>query len=389
MKKRSILCGIVLWMFILTACTGNAPASTPTVDPNAIATAVATMLSGISTATSLPEPTATLMPEPPTLLPRSLYYLAQDANGMGQIYRLGRDGATITQITFEQEGVVNFEISPADGTIAYITQNSLITVNPRGENRQTLTQDPNIGFQFAWSPDGKMIAYGMKQVTLYNIVTGTNEVLPSDNDVDYFPLSFSPDGRKLLVRKRVIPSAPEARPILIYDFDSQTLTSLAGGKPNCFDGVSWNTRDEFFCYKHVFAGGSSLGLFRVNAVDGSVESLVFSDSCSPCMPVAALHLNVDGNLYYLYAEVYGVNPTYPSLSLVRSKQDGITDRIALRPETFNVFNALWAPDGSSLLIVQNDGIKSIPTNLILVPIDPSLPIVTIMADAPYSLRWGP
>lgn len=395
MKKRSIFSGILFLTFILTACGGNAPASTPTVDPSAVAALVATMMAGNSTVT----PTVTSTPEVPTVLPRSLYYLAQDINGMGQIYRLDRDGVTITQITFEQDGVNNFDVSPIDSAIVYPVQNSLITVGANGENREVLVQDPNTGYlrNPIWSLDGKTIVYGSgKDVVIYSFTTGNNETVisGSDNEANS-PVSFSPDSRKLIIMREIVPSIAGPGMSLIYDFDSQMLTSI--GQDNtpfsCFAGITWTTSNNFLCFSYVFAGPTVPGLWRVNAEDGSVETLIFSESCPPCLPVAAPHLQADGNLYYLYSEVENVNNTYPSLSLVSSNADGVTDRTTLRPETFNVSHAKWTPNGDALLIAQNDGIGFSPTNLILVPVNPSVPIVTIMADASavsaYSLRWGP
>lgn len=396
MKKLTFQLVTIITL-ILSSCIGNASTSTPISNEDAVVTLVATMLSGIPTNTPLPEPTATLTPEPPAILPRSLYYLAQDANGKSQIFRMSRDGTAITQITFEQDGVGGFDISPIDGTIVYVAQNNLITANPNGEDRQVLVEDLNLRpFSPSWSPDGKTIVYASgKDTLIYSIATGSKEMLLSGSETDWkWPESFSPDGKKLIVRRHRIPSAPGGE-VFIYDFASRTLTPMAGTVQydTCFnDYVAWVTPDTFFCYGYIFAGASIPGLRRVNAMDGSVETLIGSATCSPCLPVAAPHQDAAGNLYYLFGETYNVNPTYPLLSLVQSASDGVTDRVVLRPETFYALYTLWAPDGSALLIVQNDGTTSKPVNLILVPVDPSLPVVTIMSDASkigYQLRWGP
>ena len=387
----------MLLVFLLTACTGTGPVPTSTPDENAVATAVATMMSGLATDTPLPEPTATPTPEPSTLLPRDLYYLNLDSNKNQQIYRLNRDGTSITQITFEQSRVQNYDISPVDGTIVYSTQGSLITVNKDGENRQILLQDPEINFPLLWSSDGNTIIYlsGRNMVVAYSLATGNSEVLLSgDDDETVSPVSISPDDRKLIIRKYVDPMGLGGT-LNMYDLASRSITQI-GEEGNdvpspCYDSKNvWNTLDTLFCYKHVRVGGRWLGLWRVNVIDGSIETLISSESRPPCSPVAAPHQNGNGNLYYLYGE--NDDSSYPSLSLVRSETDGITNRVTLRPESFNVLNAIWTPNFSAIVIVQHDGIEPIPANMVLVPLDTSLPVVTLMAETGVldanSLRWG-
>jgi Tol biopolymer transport system component len=393
MKKKSIMSVMILLIFFLTACTGTGSAPTSTPDEDTVATAVATMMSGRATDTPLPEPTTTLTPEPSILLPRDLYYLAQDANGKGQIFRLSRDGITVTQITFEQDGINGFDISPIDGIIVYAIQNNLIAVDTNGESRRMLVQDVNNISGAIWSPDGKIIAYKSgKDGVVYSFDTGEKEVLfsDSDNERSWF-ISFSPDSSKLAIGKHTSPSAPGGV-VHIYGFSSRTLKRLSEENICYNNRLVWNSSETLFCYGHIFAGAVRPGLFLMNATDSSVETLIFSTSCPPCSPVAAPSQHADGNLYYLYEEIYEVGGAYPPLTLFRSAQDGITDRVKVRPEAFNVLDAVWTPDGDALVIIQNDGTHSSPADLVLVPLDPSLPVVTLMVDIaelqPYSLQWG-
>ena len=356
----------------------------------AVAAVVATRLAGVPTATSPPEPTATLTPEPNTLLPRSLYYLAHDANGMGQIYRLvyrlGRDGATITQITSEQDGINGFDISSTDGTIAYIVQNNLAAVDANGGNRHVLVNALSEiqGFP-VWSPDGKTIVYNSDGINFYSIENGDSSViLPNDASRKYTVQSFPPDGSKLILSIN--------HDIAVYDNASGGLflPDQSGGFGNLND-VSWASDSKHIYIFGSFAGGisygiSNPGLWRYNVEDGSGGALLIDGKDCVEAPIQ----DFAGNLTYLYARSEPVCEA-PPLSLVRSGSDGITNRTMLRPETFRVLDALWTPDSSALLIVQGNEMNTI-MNLILVPIDPSLPVVTILSDAGrigYMLRWGP
>ena len=397
--KKLLLVITILILFMLVACTGNTSTSLPMNDADTVATIVAGTLTAFPSVTSTLETAAAFTQEPPSVLPQSLYYSAKDSSGKFQIYRLGRNGISVTQITFEQMDVLNFDVTSIDGSIAYIIESNLIVTDADGNNRQSLVQDPNIQYSLSWSPDGKMISYQSgNDVVIYSLTTGDNEVLISGSETETnWPVSFSPDSKKLLIRQRINPSAPGGW-VLIYDFATQSLTPMGAGQPkngsnNCYNGnVTWDSPDVFFCHKDVFAGGGGEGVWRVNANDGSVEALIFSESCPPCSPVAAPHQNSDGYLYYLYREVENIDNPHPSLLLTRSKTDGVTDRVILRPETFTVSYALWTPDGNALLIAQNNGTSSTSTNLILIPVDPSLPVVTILSDASNfgsnSPRWG-
>ena len=125
-----------------------------------------------------------------------------------------RDGKTVTQITDEPRSVVGYDISPADGTLAFIVDNQLVLVNADGSNRRVLVggdptrheNDPRL-FKDplsnpVFSPDGQTIAYNHrhKGVTLYYVASGvSNLVIEDDMYVGHSPVSFSPDGTKLLV----------------------------------------------------------------------------------------------------------------------------------------------------------------------------------------------
>jgi Tol biopolymer transport system component len=394
MKKSSILSGVLLLIFILTACGGgNAPASTPTVDSSAVAAVVSTMMAGVPTVTPLPQPTATSTPEPSTVLPRSLYYLAQDANGKGQIYRLGRDGTTITQITSEPDGIIGFDISSADGTIAYIVENNLVAVDATGGNHRVLVNTSNSEIQGfpVWSPDGKTIAYNLNGMNLFSIETGKSRTLLSNEGISIPTAeSFSPDGSKLILSIN--------HRIAVYDIASGSLfiPDRTGGFGN-LNNVSWLYDSKHIFIFSSFAGGISYGisipgLWRYNTVDGTGGTLLGAgndQTGKDC--VQAPRQDIDGNLIYLYARNETVCEA-PPLALVRSGSDGITNRIVLRPETFNVEYAMWTPDGDAVLILQNKGTNFAFANMILVPVNASLPVVTIMSDTSKisgQLRWGP
>src|SRR5687768_10872690 len=105
----------------MVACTPSNTGSgiqRPTVDE--VATVVALTLQAPTPEVAV-APTNTNAPEAsPSLLPHSLYFLGKDNEWVSQVYRLERDGKTKTQLTFEPVDVDGYDVSLADGSVAYI-----------------------------------------------------------------------------------------------------------------------------------------------------------------------------------------------------------------------------------------------------------------------------
>jgi hypothetical protein len=78
------------------------------------------------------------------MLPHTLYYLqrqylsSDNRTLLTQVYRMERDGKTITRLTDEPNGVDGYDVSPVDGTVAYITDNQIVLVSADASNRRVL-----------------------------------------------------------------------------------------------------------------------------------------------------------------------------------------------------------------------------------------------------------
>ena len=406
MRKSSVLFTLIFLTGILISCVAKTPAFPPTSEADFVATSVAATLGAIPSATPIPEPAATFTPEPASLLPRSLYYQAGDSNGKFQVYRFGRDGITITQVTFEAEGVNYFNISPVNGRLVYNTGNQLLLTDNNGANPKVIAtnQDPsnkNYLSYPSWSPDGGTIAYVEDgSIYFYSLETGASRLILGNtgDGLIYDQIrDFSPDGSKLIVHASSV--------LGIYDLPSHTVAFLQ---------ISEYPRSEFSCnptfwspdskylYLAEWIGAAGVdcirspGLWRFNP-DGTGTTLMpglGDNGMYENNKTAALWQAAAGNLIYLFSgPETGTDPFAP-FSLVRSAADGVSNRVVLRPETFRVTDlSLWAPDGSAVVIVQNNGTGNLFVNLVLVPVDPSLPVVTLLADASKlgwnPFRWGP
>jgi len=195
--------------------TQNSGTSTPPFSPDQIGTVVAMTLTGAAPGTG-----ATPGADGSTsLLPHSFYYLGTDSAGLTQVFRIESDGTTQHQITSEPVNVNDYDVSLADGSVAYVANNQLLWINADGSNRRMLVDggavDPNNPFisnmsSPVFSPDGQTLAYGYKGLQLYSVSTGQSNLVIENQVEDlggglfvpqelYAPERYSPDGTKLLV----------------------------------------------------------------------------------------------------------------------------------------------------------------------------------------------
>ena len=100
-----------------------------------------------------------------------MYFLNNDSAGLVQVYRLDKDGKTVTQITFEPAKVEYYDVSLVDGSVAYVSNNQMFTVNADGSNRRMIvdggTRDENNPFLSSitnpvWSPNGRRLPLDTK-----------------------------------------------------------------------------------------------------------------------------------------------------------------------------------------------------------------------------------
>jgi Tol biopolymer transport system component len=360
--------------------TGATPLPPASPDPNELGTAVAATLTasvpgdvGATATDSAPtaeEPAETAVPA--ASLPHTLYYLGTDQEGLFQVFRVEQDGTTQQQITSEVDNVSDFDVSPVDGSVAYVANNQLLLINPDGSNRRVLVDggilDPNNPFLNAinspvFSRDGQTLAYGYRGLQLYSLATGTSELI-LENQVDdlgdglfvprelYSPERYSPDGTKLLITLAYYEGASSA----IYDPATRSLVRLTGGERAliCCDDTEWAYDSSSFYSASPIMGMFSSGLWRVDAATGAVTTLIPGDAGGGNFNVAdEAYLAPDGQLYFLYATVPAPDGiiTRSPLQIVRSAPDGVTGRTVLRADTFDLLNeALWAPDASLVIV---------------------------------------
>jgi hypothetical protein len=390
---------------VLSGC--SSPAGVGITQPP-VSDQAATLVAG--TVQALPTNTSEPTPETSTeLLPQALYYL--DGS---QVRRMERDGKTNTELTFEPNGVIGFDVSLADGALAFITDNQLVLINADGSDRRVLIagdpardeRDPrffkNPLSNPVFSPDGQTIAYNHRHqgVSLYNLATGTADVVVEDDIyVGHSPVSFSPDGKKLLVALGQWENPP-AHAVYYPETDELVrISNVPEGMGCCSEngGPVWSPDSMgFYGVASALQTCCQNGeLWKVDAGSGAISGslLPFFEGDGSVDLFVEVYPATNGQLYFFYGTYQRDSGFFAprALSMARSAPDGITDRTVLSDENFIMMNeALWAPDASLVIVAtsparnwnQDGGV------LELYPTDGRKEAVWL---APFGkqLRWGP
>jgi hypothetical protein len=219
------------------------------------------------------------------LLPAPLYFLSEQS-GSWQIWRIEMNGGFAHPITDLPAPVYDFDISPVDGRLAYVSGNDLYISEPDGSNPQMLVNgedvDPNLGFNGEktlgrplWSPDGRELAYSLNGVNVFTLETGvirmliTNQVSEDDKFINwrsYFPVYWSPDGNYI------------ATQIGFYEGTGLTVLPANGGAPlveelfYCCDITPAEDPGYFYIASAAYGYGDP-GMWKVEWATGTVTRL--------------------------------------------------------------------------------------------------------------------
>jgi len=299
-----------------------------------------------------------------------------DGAGIAQVFRLGTDGETITQLTFEPSAVGSYDVSMADGSIVYVANNQLLLINADGSGRRMLVDggpvDPNNQFTTSlsspvFSPNGATIAYSNKGLVLYVVSTGVSNTVLEQIETDpttgvpviremYILQKYSPDGTRILLTAAI----PNSDGISsgIYSIATNTLIRLSGGDGAriCCSEQAWSADGSALYVGIPFMGIFGPGLWRVDASTSNLTTLLPAEVGDGNFNFAnEPYLAPDGQLYFFFASQPAPDgfADHVPLQIVRSTPDGITGRAVLRPETFEAMNeALWAPDASFVIAAK-------------------------------------
>ena len=348
----------------------------------------------------------------PGVLPRPLYFIGP-SNTVNQIWRLSVDGQTAAQITNEPVEITNFDVSPLDGSIAFVSANKLIKVDANGGNRAELLSGPAINptpgpdqintqvGSVQWKPDGTQIAYSLNGVNLIDanggapIIVQANDPIPSVPDPNlapkfYWPEAWSPDGMRILM---TIAYYPEGGSLAVKTIGSgaPVILNNPDGWPCCNPNWSWDGGSVFL--SNDYSGLIRAGLWNINATTGQGTTLISEANANGTIfnLVSQARQLSDQRLYYFMAQANAFPDKQPAVSMTSSAADGNTDRKQLRVDSYIVGEALWDPNHSGAVIkdltaqpIDYSGAISAP--LIWLNMDNTAPIKLPVYG--YNLRWG-
>jgi hypothetical protein len=202
----------------------------------------------------------------------------------------------------------------------------------------------------------------------------------------YSPDKYSADGTKLLLTLHYYEGGSAA----IYYPAANSLVRLSNdaGALICCGEPEWTQDGSALFVGNPTLGMFSPGLWRVDAANGSVSTLLGGDSNFADEP----HLAPDNQLYYFYSNQLGTPETgnRSPLQLVRSAADGVTNRTVVIPDSFLLLNeALWAPDASLVIVATAPIAEVYQGGLIeLYYTDGKTPMVSLLPFG-QSFKWGP
>lgn len=341
----------------------------------------------------------------PSLLPHSVYYL-EGKDEAAQVWRLDADGESRNQLTHEESGVQSFDVSPADGSLAFISDNQLFLMDADGENRLLIADESDVDRQVddpgfttevgrpIFSPDGLTLAYALDGLHLYDIATGLDDHalfnlgnLLGEQSVFakelYSPGLWSPDGSKLLI----VMGYFEGSTLAVMDLEAeQPYTRLRSNGPVCCQ-VSW-----------ALDGGSVLvanpdfttvepGFWRYDAETGDETVILAGAGEDNKRHYVGWPLQLpSGELLFFDAYIHFNPDVGIPLTMVRGSPDG-SNIAPVRPEEFHVCDVLWSDDGSLALILQGCGEDT--AQVVLARTDGSALQVLIEGEGIRGLAWGP
>jgi hypothetical protein len=356
------------------------------------------------------------------LLPAPLYFI--DAEN--QISRIEVDGKTITQITKETDKVFQFVVSPADGSLAYITiaddgfTNRLIRSDGMGQGRTEL--QTGIMFGLAIPYTGESIEVGIRDpapgmqmtpeartpgVWSFPLGRGTptqiQAATPPTQGADgsetpgdhYMPLAWSPDGQKLLLRTSINlgPDAPAGDVgtigLALFERPAGTVTPLlpTSSEPLCLD-ASWDGQSVMiYCATPYLLTEATPALWRLNIVTSEKETLIPIRDGQKTNSVVSVRELFDG-LYSMVAASESGDPMASGYTVQRTALDAASERTQLiaEPVKLGYGSALWANDGSGVVLPVWKTDTAI--DLTWYPLRGGEPVVLQSGQLGAELAWG-
>lgn len=246
------------------------------------------------------------------MLPYNLYFLAQDAAGIAQVWQWPQNNAPARPLTAESTPVITYAVAPDQSQLGYVTGDRVIAARFDGTQRRELAQlvqSAHATHHIAWSPDGSQVAYydsrGVWIVPAAGgqppriVAQSTAPEDPSGNVRLYTWPQWSPDGTRLLV----IVALYEGSLLGIVDPNTGQVTDLNSMTTS---QAHWTGDGRVITWASEW-GYNMPGLYLLDPAAPNAAPLTLLDSRSP---VAEAVQGSDGAWYALVGTTAGMGPQF-------------------------------------------------------------------------------
>lgn len=245
-------------------------------------------------------------------LPADLYFLAPDAAGIAQVWRLPKTNQPAYAVTAGSGPVTAYAVAAGRDRIAYAAGGTLVTATLNGSDRRELARLENTDFptrQIAWSPDGTLIAYPDSRgvwvvpadgsqpprLVVSNALRTAN---PGETRV-YSSPQWNPDGTRLLT----VVGFYEGSLLSVVDVATGGVTELRGASAS--NGL-WTDDGRVLAWSWSW-GYQVPGLYLLDPAAPDAPAAVV---LGPRYPVVNVTQGSDGQWVALVSAVADVGPRF-------------------------------------------------------------------------------
>lgn len=408
-RRPMVLSGILI-LFITLACTltSQTPQVIVVTSTPLPQEASPTTQPDTQAPTDQPKPAIiTPTPEPQqSLLPKPVYYLAADSAAVEQVWYLDVDGKTTRQITHSEKAVSAYDISTANGLLAYISDNTLYVQASADEAPLRILQDKprddTLDFWYqlnaiddpVWSHDGSRLAFYHGGLNLFTPADGSIQTLLENNlgtntyhtDFEgYAPLAWSPDDTRLVLSV----NRYEGGPMGLYSVSDGSLkivTKGNGGYPCC--SAVWKADGSQFYVAGYEYGSVGSDFWVFDGKDGTPTELIPGMTEADFFNFCFFPTQIGDTLYFFHTESSGEDAGVLNMHLVTSSLSAPAQMTILRGDVPTMDEALWAPDASFALVLerQPEVAEPWPGTLFLISTN-NQPIVSLVSGV-HDIKWG-
>lgn len=236
------------------------------------------------------------------------------------------------------------------GTIAFIRLTKspgfgfgpLFVVRPDGSDLRQLTPQGTTVWSYAWSPDGKLIAYLDEHLSLWLVRPDGSgrRRLVQDSRLRSMALSWSPDGTRIAITTKCRKSRCSRLGLYVVPISGRAPVRLPAGKHLDWNGVSWSpTGDE------IYYGVAGIWAIRPDGTDRR--------KISPVGGAGAL--SADGAQFVfnvVFRTQNGNTDRYRAFGVVNASGTGYH---VVTSHGYTEYGEVWSPTGHRILYGRADG----------------------------------